>query len=70
MTSLPGFRGHEHLRDFPPVSAWDDHVEHDAKAHPRKVEHHYTGADHLLQLRERVRAAGLRGPRRPEHQEA
>jgi anaerobic selenocysteine-containing dehydrogenase len=41
MTSLPGSRSHEHLDNFPPVSAWDDHVEYDAKAHPRKVEHHY-----------------------------
>ncbi|MEU5849163.1 molybdopterin-dependent oxidoreductase [Saccharopolyspora shandongensis] len=38
---LPGARNHEHLRNFPPVSAWDDHVEFDAKAHPRKVPRSY-----------------------------
>ncbi|MBO0892698.1 MAG: molybdopterin-dependent oxidoreductase [Acidothermales bacterium] len=38
---LPGARRHEHLRNFPPVEDWDDHVEYDAKAHPRKVPHHY-----------------------------
>lgn len=38
---LPGARNHEHLRNFPPVSTWDDHVEYDAKAHPRKVPHSY-----------------------------
>jgi anaerobic selenocysteine-containing dehydrogenase len=39
--SLPGSRTHEHLRNFPPVSEWDNHVEYDAKAHPRKVPHNY-----------------------------
>src|SRR5579884_2121661 len=38
---LPGERRHEHLRNFPPVSSWDHHVEYDAKAHPRKVAHSY-----------------------------
>ncbi|MPY85228.1 MAG: molybdopterin-dependent oxidoreductase, partial [Actinophytocola sp.] len=38
---LPGARTHEHLRNFPPVSSWDDHVEYDAKAHPRKVPRSY-----------------------------
>ncbi len=38
---LPGERTHERLRNFPPVSDWDHHVEHDAKAHPRKVPHEY-----------------------------
>ncbi|MPY96539.1 MAG: molybdopterin-dependent oxidoreductase [Actinophytocola sp.] len=38
---LPGARRHEHLRNFPPVSSWDNHVEYDAKAHPRKVPHSY-----------------------------
>jgi anaerobic selenocysteine-containing dehydrogenase len=38
---LPGEARHGALRNFPPVSAWDDHVEYDAKAHPRKVPHHY-----------------------------
>jgi anaerobic selenocysteine-containing dehydrogenase len=38
---LPGERTHEGLRNFPPVSEWDDHVAYDAKAHPRKVPHHY-----------------------------
>ncbi|MGH3764998.1 MAG: molybdopterin-dependent oxidoreductase [Pseudonocardiaceae bacterium] len=38
---LPGERRHEHLRNFPPVSDWDHHVEYDAKAHPRKVPHSY-----------------------------
>ncbi|HEY2832986.1 MAG TPA: molybdopterin-dependent oxidoreductase [Sporichthyaceae bacterium] len=40
-TELPGFRTHEHLRNFPPVEDWDHHVEYDAKAHPRKVPHEY-----------------------------
>jgi anaerobic selenocysteine-containing dehydrogenase len=39
---LPGHRSHEHLRNFPPPETWDDHVELDARAHPRRVEHHYT----------------------------
>ncbi len=39
---LPGQRRHEHLSNYPPVESWDDHVELDAKAHPRRVEHHYT----------------------------
>ena len=39
--TLPGERTHEGLRNFPPVHEWDDHVEFDAKAHPRKVPHHY-----------------------------
>ncbi|NIJ12450.1 anaerobic selenocysteine-containing dehydrogenase [Saccharomonospora amisosensis] len=38
---LPGARTHEHLRNFPPVSSWDNHIEYDAKAHPRKVPHSY-----------------------------
>jgi anaerobic selenocysteine-containing dehydrogenase len=38
---LPGARNHEHLRNFPPVSTWDNHVEYDAKAHPRKVPRSY-----------------------------
>ncbi|MDN5861530.1 MAG: molybdopterin-dependent oxidoreductase, partial [Pseudonocardia sp.] len=38
---LPGARSHEHLRNYPPVSDWDNHVEFDAKAHPRKVPHSY-----------------------------
>ncbi|GAB90799.1 molybdopterin-dependent oxidoreductase [Gordonia rhizosphera] len=38
---LPGSRTHEQLRNFPPVSQWDNHVEYDAKAHPRKVPHSY-----------------------------
>ncbi|MQA81900.1 MAG: molybdopterin-dependent oxidoreductase [Streptosporangiales bacterium] len=38
---LPGARTHEHLRNFPPVEKWDDHVEYDAKAHPRKVARRY-----------------------------
>ncbi|NMH97597.1 molybdopterin-dependent oxidoreductase [Pseudonocardia acidicola] len=38
---LPGERRHEHLRNFPPVSSWDNHIEYDAKAHPRKVPHSY-----------------------------
>lgn len=38
---LPGARTHEHLRNFPPVSDWDHHVEYDAKAHPRKVPRSY-----------------------------
>lgn len=38
---LPGARTHEHLRNYPPVSDWDNHVEYDAKAHPRKVPHTY-----------------------------
>ncbi|MPY77316.1 MAG: molybdopterin-dependent oxidoreductase [Actinophytocola sp.] len=40
-SDLPGARRHEHLRNFPPVSTWDHHVEYDAKAHPRKVPHSY-----------------------------
>jgi anaerobic selenocysteine-containing dehydrogenase len=39
--ALPGARAHEHLRNYPPVSEWDDHTAYDAKAHPRKVAHHY-----------------------------
>jgi anaerobic selenocysteine-containing dehydrogenase len=39
--SLPGARRHEHLSNFPPVEEWDHHVEHDARAHPRKVAHEY-----------------------------
>ena len=39
--SLPGFRTHENLRNYPPVSEWDNYVEYDAKAHPRKVPHTY-----------------------------
>ncbi|MGH3436097.1 MAG: molybdopterin-dependent oxidoreductase [Sciscionella sp.] len=38
---LPGARTHEHLRNYPPVSEWDNHVAYDAKAHPRKVPHSY-----------------------------
>ena len=38
---LPGARTHEHLHNFPPVSEWDNHVQFDAKAHPRKVPHSY-----------------------------
>jgi len=34
---LPGERSHEALRNYPPVENWDNHVEYDAKAHPRKV---------------------------------
>jgi anaerobic selenocysteine-containing dehydrogenase len=39
--TLPGARTHEHLRNYPPPETWDDHVEYDAKAHPRKVSRHY-----------------------------
>ncbi|HET8979293.1 MAG TPA: molybdopterin-dependent oxidoreductase [Solirubrobacteraceae bacterium] len=39
--ALPGARAHEHLANFPPVAEWEDHVAYDAKAHPRKVAHHY-----------------------------
>lgn len=38
---LPGSRTHEGLRNFPPVSEWDNHVAYDAREHPRKVPHHY-----------------------------
>ncbi|RDH79960.1 formate dehydrogenase [Mycolicibacterium moriokaense] len=38
---MPGARTHEHLRNYPPVSEWDNHIEYDAKAHPRKVPHSY-----------------------------
>ena len=38
---LPGARRHEGLANFPPVQNWDHHIEHDAKAHPRKVPHSY-----------------------------
>ncbi|MDP1876475.1 MAG: molybdopterin-dependent oxidoreductase [Actinomycetota bacterium] len=38
---MPGERSHERLRNYPPVEDWDHHVEHDAKAHPRKVPHTY-----------------------------
>ncbi len=40
-TALPGDRRHEHLANFPPPERWDHHVEHDARAHPRKVAHEY-----------------------------
>ncbi len=39
---LPGGRSHENLRNYPPPETWDHHVEHDAKAHPRKVPHTYS----------------------------
>ncbi len=39
---LPGARSHERLRNYPPPETWDAHVEHDAKAHPRKVPHTYS----------------------------
>jgi anaerobic selenocysteine-containing dehydrogenase len=38
---LPGARRHGELANFPPVSEWDHHVAHDARAHPRKVAHTY-----------------------------
>ncbi|MBF4160921.1 molybdopterin-dependent oxidoreductase [Nocardioides acrostichi] len=38
----PGVRTHEHLRSYPHPDTWDHHVEHDAKAHPRKVAHTYS----------------------------
>ncbi|MDA8047651.1 MAG: molybdopterin-dependent oxidoreductase [Actinomycetota bacterium] len=38
---LPGARHHERLSNFPPVEEWDHHIEHDARAHPRKVAHEY-----------------------------
>jgi anaerobic selenocysteine-containing dehydrogenase len=38
---LPGAHRHERLVNFPPVEEWDHHVEHDARAHPRKVAHEY-----------------------------
>ncbi len=38
----PGLRSHENLRNYPDPSTWDHHVEHDAKAHPRKVPHTYS----------------------------
>ena len=37
-----GLRIRETVSNFPPVSAWDDVVLRDAKAHPRVVEKHYT----------------------------
>jgi len=40
--TLPGDRRHERLANFPPPSEWDDHVAYEARAHPRKVAHHYT----------------------------
>ncbi len=39
---MPGLRSHENLRNYPHPSTWDHHVEHDAKAHPRKVPHTYS----------------------------
>ncbi len=39
--ALPGERRHEHLRNYPPVSDWDHHVQYDAKAWPRKVPRSY-----------------------------
>jgi len=41
LPQLPGERRHEGLRNFPPPHTWDDHVEYDARAHPRKVPKHY-----------------------------
>jgi anaerobic selenocysteine-containing dehydrogenase len=38
---LPGARSHERLRNYPPPETWDNHVENDAKAHPRKVAREY-----------------------------
>ncbi len=40
-SDLPGLRTRWGLRNYPPVSDWDHHVEHDARAHPRKVPHEY-----------------------------
>ena len=34
--------GRRDLASFPPVEEWERHVEHDARAHPRKVAHEYT----------------------------
>jgi anaerobic selenocysteine-containing dehydrogenase len=39
---VPGARRHERLANYPPVEEWDRHVEHDARAHPKKVAHEYT----------------------------
>ena len=36
-----GLRIRETVSNYPPVDTWDDVVMYDAKAHPRKVEHHY-----------------------------
>ena len=36
-----GLRVRETVSNYPPVDQWDDVVMYDAKAHPRKVEHHY-----------------------------
>ena len=54
-------RDGSHLSSCPPVEKWDDWVEFDPEAWPRRVEKHYQlGSHHLLQLRIGVRAAGLR----------
>jgi anaerobic selenocysteine-containing dehydrogenase len=36
-----GMRTRGALSNYPPVETWDDVVMYDAKAHPKKVEHHY-----------------------------
>ncbi|MDA8312175.1 MAG: molybdopterin-dependent oxidoreductase [Actinomycetota bacterium] len=41
-TGLPGAHRHERLASFPPVEEWDRHVEHDPKAHPKRVAREYT----------------------------
>ena len=49
-----------HLASCPPVEKWDDWVEYDANAWPRRVARHYQLIPHLLQLRVGVRTARLR----------
>ena len=53
-----------HLAAFPPKERWDDWVELDSRAWPKRVEKRYHArADDLLQLRVGVRPARLRRPR-------
>ncbi len=69
--ALPGERRHEHLRNFPPVSDWDHHVEYDAKAHPRKVPRSYMLVPTMcFNCESGLRAARLRGQGGPLGQEA
>ncbi len=66
-----GLRIRETVSNFPPVESWDDVVaarREGASSQGREALH--ARPDHLLQLRVGLRAAGLRGPRRPVDQEA
>lgn len=48
-----------HLAAFPPKEHWDDWIELDSLAWPRKVERRYDGSHHVLQLQVSLRTPGL-----------